>query len=415
MSTRSPRSIPSMNHDAQLDRIEETDSPGYVRPELVGADTVYTSQRFDLRPDVSVDIELRRRDVVSEKDWSQYRPLQRQGEVGIYSTGVPRTKFKKMPDKSMKMDQVKANYGLVQKRKKEPMPVGIALVPEPEYQHGTKLPSLEGLSPNQQAAEARPFLPPPDKPKDSLSDEHMQSNYRRLKYDLSTLRKKAEAEIQSSQQESSHLRKSNAAQKEVLLKQSEQIKELTYQLSELRRMQQREVQQEAKKVSSSEKRAAALHRKIGDISQEHELAMAAASAAMTELQNERDALAMALAAVATQALGGEEAAPQSVSQEIDASVKEGNDPLPRTPQSWLGMKYTDISTHSKTTRSKKLAGDGVRAVAALVAQVRRLWHKRIELTTAEAEALNEVDKLSQIIQRVDLEYQVWILQFLHMI
>ena len=68
-------------------------------------------------------------------------------------------------------------------------------------------------------------------------------------------------------------------------------------------------------------------------------------------------------------LGGEEAAPQSVSQEIDASMKEGNDPLPRTPQSWLNMKYTDVSTHIQSTRSKKLAGDGVRAVAALVAQV----------------------------------------------
>ena len=46
-------------------------------------------------------------------------PASNQGEVGIYSTGVPRTKFKKMPDKSMKLDQVKANYGLVTKKKKE--------------------------------------------------------------------------------------------------------------------------------------------------------------------------------------------------------------------------------------------------------------------------------------------------------
>lgn len=39
-------------------------------------------------------------------------------------------------------------------------------------------------------------------------------------------------------------------------------------------------------------------------------------------------------------------------------------------------------------------------------QVRRLWRKRIELSTAEAEAQNEVDKLTQIIHRVDMEYQV---------
>ena len=119
---------------------------------------------------------------------------------------------------------------------------------------------------------------------------------------MSGVWKQAEAEIQNSQHEALQLKKKNGAQKELLLKQSEQIKELTYQVAEMRRMQQREVQQEAKKVSSSERRATALHRKIGDISKEHELAMSAASAAMKELQNERDALAMALAAVATQAV-----------------------------------------------------------------------------------------------------------------
>ena len=39
-------------------------------------------------------------------------------------------------------------------------------------------------------------------------------------------------------------------------------------------------------------------------------------------------------------------------------------------------------------------------------QVRRLWRKRQELTTAEIEARSEVDKLKQIISRVDVEYQV---------
>jgi predicted RNase H-like nuclease (RuvC/YqgF family) len=91
-------------------------------------------------------------------------------------------------------------------------------------------------------------------------------------------------------------------QKELLTRQSAEIRELTYQLDEMRRMQQQEVQQEAKKVSSSEKRAAALHRKLGDMSHEHEMAMSAAAASMRELQKERDAMAMALAAIATQAV-----------------------------------------------------------------------------------------------------------------
>ena len=68
-------------------------------------------------------------------------------------------------------------------------------------------------------------------------------------------------------------------------------------------------------------------------------------------------------------IGGEEADPQSMSREISASVREGNDPLPHTPQSWLHFKYTDVSNVNKVMRSKKLAGDGVRGVAALVAQV----------------------------------------------
>ena len=62
-------------------------------------------------------------------------------------------------------------------------------------------------------------------------------------------------------------------------------------------------------------------------------------------------------------VGGEEADPQSMSREISASVREGNDPLPHTPQSWLHFKYTDVSNVNKVMRSKKLAGDGVRAVA----------------------------------------------------
>lgn len=194
------------------------------------------------------------------------------------------------------------------------------------------------------------------------------------------------------------------AQRDLLIKQSEQIKEMTFQLGEMRRMQKQEVQQEAKKVSSTEKRAAALYRKMGDLSHEHEMAMAAAAASMKELQSERDALCMALAAIATQAVrehpaaaktqtgrhshhvcfrrhqengvkrvqvGGEEADAQAMSREISASVREGNDPIPHTAQTWLHFKYTDVSEASKGMRSKKLSGDGVRAVAALVAQVRR--------------------------------------------
>jgi hypothetical protein len=68
-------------------------------------------------------------------------------------------------------------------------------------------------------------------------------------------------------------------------------------------------------------------------------------------------------------LGGEEADAQSVSLEVDASVKEGNDPLPRTPQSWLHFRYIDVSEQATALRHRKLQGDGVRAVAALVAQV----------------------------------------------
>lgn len=114
----------------------------------------------------------------------------------------------------------------------------------------------------------------------------------------------ASAEIEMAHSANAKLQKKLASQRDLLDRQSSEIRDLTFQLKEMRRMQQSEVKQETKKVTHSEKRAATLHRKLGDLSHEHEVAMTAASAAMQELQNERDAMAMGLAAVATQAVSG---------------------------------------------------------------------------------------------------------------
>ena len=112
----------------------------------------------------------------------------------------------------------------------------------------------------------------------------------------------AQIEIEAAQGETTKVRKKAAAQRELLAKQSDQIKDLTFQLQEMKRMQSQEEKAGAKKLTSHEKRAAALHHRLGELSHEHEQAMSAASAAMNDLQAERDALAMALAAVAKQAV-----------------------------------------------------------------------------------------------------------------
>eukprot|EP00191_Tetraselmis_sp_GSL018_P013005 CAMPEP_0177587352 /NCGR_PEP_ID=MMETSP0419_2-20121207/5596_1 /TAXON_ID=582737 /ORGANISM="Tetraselmis sp., Strain GSL018" /LENGTH=640 /DNA_ID=CAMNT_0019077377 /DNA_START=377 /DNA_END=2296 /DNA_ORIENTATION=- len=360
--------------------------------------------RTNVRTETRTDLEARKRDLLKDPDWTSYRPVERQSEVDIYSTGVPRTKFRRIPEQSTRMEQVKASYGLGSASSEIVVSSGREACQEEQPRF--RLPSLPNLSPEQEAMEARPFLPPPTpERKDSAREGNLGAQYRKLKNDFATLKKKAKAEIDAAYFEKGKMARKLAAQKDLMRQQSDQITELTRQLQDMRRVQAHEVQQEQKKTTSSEKRAAALHRRIGELSSEHESAMAAASAATKRLQQERDALAMALAAVASQAVGGEEADPQAVSKEIEASVKEGNEPLPRAPQAWLSLRYTDASEAAPGKRSKKLAGDGVRAVAALVAQVRRLWKKRSELSSAEAHARGKVEKLTQIIRRVDVEYQ----------
>ena len=162
-----------------------------------------------------------------------------QSEIGVYDTGVPRARFKKMPDNDPgKMNQIMANYGVAPSpakgrkqsgRQASPGQAGSDSVP--------KLPSLAALTPAQEAMEARPFLPPPSpdhkvrqckarssqikhlpfsrvahsacyeesritlgsglntsvclpNPQEEGEDEALLVRYKRVKYDLATLKKK---------------------------------------------------------------------------------------------------------------------------------------------------------------------------------------------------------------------------------
>uniref|UniRef100_A0A061RR22 Uncharacterized protein n=1 Tax=Tetraselmis sp. GSL018 TaxID=582737 RepID=A0A061RR22_9CHLO len=68
--------------------------------------------RTNVRTETRTDLEARKRDLLKDPDWTSYRPVERQSEVDIYSTGVPRTKFRRIPEQSTRMEQVKASYGL---------------------------------------------------------------------------------------------------------------------------------------------------------------------------------------------------------------------------------------------------------------------------------------------------------------
>lgn len=129
-------------------------------------------------------------------------------------------------------------------------------------------------------------------------------------------------------------------------------------------------------------------------------------------------LSSALAAIAMAAVGGPDVDPQQLAKEAEAALGEGSDPLPRLPASWLKFSYVDgpalpphlakpnkVSQLYGKSRSKPLGGDGARAVSALVAHVGRLHRQREEALVSERDALGQVRELTEVIGKVDIEYQ----------
>lgn len=82
-----------------------------------------------------------------------------QKEVGIYDTGVPRVRAKRVPPHTRNMEEILQNYG----PNSNPSSAKGRRKPSASSDlHGLRLPSIGSLTPAEQAAEARPFLPPPD-------------------------------------------------------------------------------------------------------------------------------------------------------------------------------------------------------------------------------------------------------------
>ncbi len=105
----------------------------------------------------------------------------------------------------------------------------------------------------------------------------------------------------------------------------------------------------------------------------HHRALELAAEQADKLRRERTALTMALAAVATQALGG----PEGSAEDAELALAEGSEPLPRNPSVWSNLKY-ELDAHGNLCSFSRQAGtatkpfdrDGARGVAALTAQVR---------------------------------------------
>ena len=175
-------------------------------------------------------------------------------------------------------------------------------------------------------------------------------------------------------------------------------------MDELKREGEAELARCGRENAVASKRAAIVERRLAGHEEDLEKKLRGAALREESLKKERDALACGLAAVAESAVGGKGVTPAVLLKEAEAAISEGADPLPRKRDSWIKFTYSNqISSDSLALR--KVGCDGDRAVSSLVSSVDRLHRRRKEAIRSEMEALEQIESLHVVIQRVEREYE----------
>ena len=236
------------------------------------------------------------------------------------------------------------------------------------------------------------------------SVEHWRAIARRLKHELTTCQRRSASELMLRDQEV----RRHQAEAETLREDNEKLtaklNEMMRAMDELKREGDAELARCGRENAVASRRAAAVERRLAGHEEDLEKKLSAAALREESLKKERDALACGLAAVAESAVGGKGVTPAVLLKEAEAAIAEGADPLPRKKDSWIKFTYSNqISGDSLALR--KVGCDGDRAVSSLVSSVDRLHRRRKEAIRAEVEALEQIESLHVVIERVEREYE----------
>lgn len=236
------------------------------------------------------------------------------------------------------------------------------------------------------------------------SVEHWRAIARRLKHELTTCQRRSASELTLRDQEVRRHQAEADALREDNEKLTAKLNEMMRAMDELKREGDAELARCGRENAVASRRAAAVERRLAGHEEDLEKKLSAAALREESLKKERDALACGLAAVAESAVGGKGVTPAVLLKEAEAAIAEGADPLPRKKDSWVKFTYSNqISGDSLALR--KVGCDGDRAVSSLVSSVDRLHRRRKEAVRAEVEALQQIESLHVVIERVEREYE----------
>ena len=234
--------------------------------------------------------------------------------------------------------------------------------------------------------------------------EHWKAIARRLKHELTTCQRRFQSEIGLRDQDVKRHQLEAQSLREDNEKLNSKLLEMMKAMDELKREGEAELARCGRENAVASKRAAIVERRLAGHEEDLEKKLRGAALREESLKKERDALACGLAAVAESAVGGKGVTPAVLLKEAEAAISEGADPLPRKRDSWIKFTYSNqISSDSLALR--KVGCDGDRAVSSLVSSVDRLHRRRKEAIRSEMEALEQIESLHVVIQRVEREYE----------
>ncbi|DBB04694.1 TPA: hypothetical protein ACH3X1_012748 [Trebouxia sp. C0004] len=209
------------------------------------------------------------------------------------------------------------------------------------------------------------------------------------------------------------LRQTCNGQREFIARQAEQIRDLTKSLQDVSLSAQQQIHAVDVAHRAAEKDASAWQKQMELSHMQHQKQIQTVKARCRLLQAERDALTMALSAVAFELMGGSNASAADVKQSLEGATSAGEEPLHRSKTCWLQLKYAvddegtlKLFTHTPGSMSNPYNGDGARAVQVLLKQAARVLQQRKEADERACQAAALLFTRDDVIESFTQEHRV---------
>ncbi|KAL0025778.1 hypothetical protein WJX77_011349 [Trebouxia sp. C0004] len=224
---------------------------------------------------------------------------------------------------------------------------------------------------------------------------------------------RAEQELQDRDFMLEKLRQTCNGQREFIARQAEQIRDLTKSLQDVSLSAQQQIHAVDVAHRAAEKDASAWQKQMELSHMQHQKQIQTVKARCRLLQAERDALTMALSAVAFELMGGSNASAADVKQSLEGATSAGEEPLHRSKTCWLQLKYAvddegtlKLFTHTPGSMSNPYNGDGARAVQVLLKQAARVLQQRKEADERACQAAALLFTRDDVIESFTQEHRV---------